>query len=106
MEVPAAISMKAEGDILVTSELKDWEFAAEFDFGSNWPLPEDFNERINRTVERATRQGEATRQAEAVAAAEQRVRQQTRRSPSNWCTVRGVPTPPTEPVSMKERMAL
>jgi DUF4097 and DUF4098 domain-containing protein YvlB len=97
----AAISLKAEGDILVTSESKDWESAAEFDFGSNWPLPEDFNERINRTVERATRQAEA-----ATRRAEQRVRQQTRRFAFNWAPGRGVPTPPTEPVSDEERMAI
>jgi hypothetical protein len=96
-----AISLKAEGDILVTSDSKDWESAAEFDFGSNWPLPGDFNERINRTVERATRQAEA-----ASRRAEEKVRQHTRRFAFNWAPGRGAPTPPTEPVSDEERMTI
>jgi len=97
----AAIRLKAEGDIVVTSESKEWESAAEFDFGGNWPLPGDFSERINRTVERAARQAEA-----AARRAEQQVRQHGRRFAFNWGPGRGVPTPPTEPVSDEERMAI
>jgi DUF4097 and DUF4098 domain-containing protein YvlB len=44
----AAINLKAEGDVMVTSRESDWESAAEFDFGGSWPLPDDFSERINR----------------------------------------------------------
>lgn len=96
-----SIKLTAEGDISVTSDAKDWESAAEFDFGSNWPLPEDFNERINRTVERAARTAEA-----AARRAEQRVRQQPRRFSFNWAPPGRVPTPPTEPVSDEERMTI
>lgn len=96
------INLKAEGDISVTSDARDWDSAAEFDFGANWPLPEDFNERISRTVERAARNAEA-----AARRAEQRVRHQTRRFSFNWPPPgRGMPTPPTEPVSDAERMAI
>ncbi len=107
-----AIHLKSEGDILVTSESKEWESAAEFDFGANWPLPEDFSERINRTVQRATRQAEESarrgaRQAEAAARRmDERARQQSRRFAFNWSPGRGVPTPPAEPVSDEERMAI
>ncbi len=96
-----AINLKSEGDILVTSESKEWESAAEFDFGSNWPLPEDFSQRISRQVERSTRQAEA-----AVRRAEQQARQHSRRFSFNWSPGRGVPTPPAEPVSDEERMAI
>jgi hypothetical protein len=97
----AAVRLKAEGDLVVTSESKEWESAAEFDFGGNWPLPGDFNERINRTVERAARQAEA-----AARRAEQQVRQHGRRFAFDWSPGRGVPTPPAEPVSDEERMAI
>jgi hypothetical protein len=97
------ISLTSEGDISVTSDAKDWESAAEFDFGGGWPLPEDFNERIQRTVERATRT--ASRAAESAARrAEERVRQNMeRRFSFNW---QAPGTPPAEPVSDAERMSI
>jgi hypothetical protein len=94
------ISLTSEGDISVTSDARDWESAAEFDFGSNWPMPEDFNERVQRSVERATRTAEA-----AARRAEQRVRQHGRRFSFNW-QAPGAPQPPAEPVSDAERMAI
>lgn len=106
----AVVHLKAEGDILVTSESKDWESAVEFDFGAGWPLPEDFAERISRTTERAARQAEAAvRRAEAgVRRAEENMRRQHgRRFAFNWSGGRGMPpAPPTEPVSDAERMAI
>lgn len=106
----AAVNLKAEGDILVTSELKDWESAAEFDFGANWPLPEDFAERISRTTERATRQAEAAvRRAEAgMRRAEENIRRQHgRRFAFNWSGGRGMPpVPPNEVVTDEERMTI
>ncbi|MEW5939710.1 MAG: DUF4097 family beta strand repeat-containing protein [Chloroflexota bacterium] len=118
------IRLSAEGDILVTSEAKDWESAAEFDFGGGWPLPDDFGERISRQVDEATRYAarhaeaaarraeevgrRAARQAEAAARRlEERARQQGRRFSFNWSPGRGAPpAPPSEPVSDAERMAI
>jgi hypothetical protein len=103
----AAINLKAEGDVMVTSRESDWESAAEFDFGGSWPLPDDFSERINRRVQDATRR--ATERAEAAA---RRVednlrRQQERRFSFNWSGGRGTPpVPPTEPVTDEERMTI
>ncbi len=60
----AAINLKAEGDVMVTSRESDWASAAEFDFGGSWPLPDDFSERINRRVQEATRRAsDASRRA-------------------------------------------
>jgi DUF4097 and DUF4098 domain-containing protein YvlB len=97
------INLSAEGDILVTSESQEWESAAEFDFGSNWPLPDDFAERINRRVQEA-----AARRVEAGA---RRVEERMRgpRFAFNW-TADGRPVmppmPPAEPVSDVERMTI
>lgn len=103
----AAINLKAEGDVMVTSRESDWESAAEFDFGGSWPLPEDFDERINRRVEAAARR--ATQRAEAAARrVEEKMRQQRgRRFAFNWSTGRGTPPAPhVEPVSDEERMTI
>lgn len=104
----AVINLKAEGDILVTSESKEWESAAEFDFGSNWPLPEDFSERINQKVQEATRR--ATQRADAAARrVEEKLRHQHgRRFAFNWSPGRGgmPPAPPAEPVTDEERMTI
>lgn len=103
----AAINLKAEGDVMVTSRESDWESAAEFDFGGSWPLPDDFSERINRRVQDATR-----RSSQRVEAAARRVednlrRQQERRFSFNWSGGRGTPpVPPTEPVTDEERMTI
>lgn len=110
----AAINLSAEGDILVTSESKEWESAAEFDFGGNWPLPDDFNERINRRVQEATRR--ASQKAEAAA---RRVEAATRNmdkkvksrvnmrmGPWSWDLSPKGPVPPVEPVSDVERMTI
>ena len=103
----AAISLKSEGDILVTSESSEWDDAAEFaNFGEAWGVPADLSERINRRVQEATRR--ASRQAEAAARrVEQKVNQQGRRFSFNWAGGRGgIPMPPAEPVSDAERMAI
>lgn len=103
----AAISLKSEGDILVTSESSEWDDAAEFaDFGEGWGVPSDLSERINRRVQEATRR--AQRQAEAASRrAEQKIGQQARRFAFNWTGRRGgAPMPPAEPVSDEERMAI
>lgn len=105
----AAINLKAEGDVIVTSRESDWESAAEFDFGGSWPLPDDFSERINRRVQEATKR--ATKQAEAAARrVEEKIHQQhAHRFSFNWTPGRGVPmppTPPAEPVSDEERMTI
>jgi hypothetical protein len=105
----AAINLQAEGDVMVTSRESDYESAAEFDFGANWPLPDDFNERINRRVQEATRR--AAQRAEAAARrVEERMRHagHGRRFSFNWSPGRpGMPpTPPMEPVSDAERMTI
>ena len=103
----AAINLKAEGDVMVTSRESDWESAAEFDFGGSWPLPDDFSERINRRVQEATKR--ATQHAEAAARrAEENIRRQHgRRFSFNWSGGRGgAPVPPTEPVTDEERMTI
>lgn len=110
----AVINLSAEGDILVTSESKEYESAAEFDFGSNWPLPDDFSERINRRVQEATRR--ASQKAEAAA---RRVEAATRNIDRkgkaqvnmrvgrwNWDLTPKGPVPPVEPVSDVERMTI
>jgi hypothetical protein len=102
----AAINLKAEGDVMVTSRESEWASAAEFDFGGSWPLPDDFSERINRRVQEAT--GRAQRHAEAAMrrAEENMRRQQGRRFSFNWSAGRGPSGPPVEPVSDAERMAI
>ena len=103
----AAIRLKAEGDVVVTSRESDWESAAEFDFGGSWPLPDDFSERINRRVQEATKR--ATARAEAAARrVEEKVRDQhARRFSFNWSPGRGQPpAPPSEPVTDEERMSI
>lgn len=110
----SVINLSAEGDILVTSESKEWESAAEFDFGSNWPLPDDFNERINRRVQEATRR--ATQKAEAAARrVETATRNIDRKAQAratmrvgrwNWDLTPKGPVPSTEPVSDAERMTI
>ncbi|RJP54370.1 MAG: hypothetical protein C4583_02745 [Anaerolineaceae bacterium] len=109
----AAIHLKAEGDILVTSESKEWESAMEFDFGAGWPLPEDFSERINHRVQEATSRAQrhaeaATRRAEAnMRRVEENIRRQHgRRFSFNWSGGRAPFAPPVEPVSDAERMAI
>lgn len=102
----AAITLKAEGDVMVTSRESDYESAAEFDFGG-WPLPEDFAGRVGRRAEEAARR--AAQRAEAAARrVEERMRQQHgRRFAFNWPPGRGMPpAPPSEPVSDAERMAV
>lgn len=110
----AAINLKAEGDVMVTSRESDWESAAEFDFGGSWPLPDDFSERVNRRVQEATRR--ATQKAEAaarrVAAASQQIERKAQARVNmkmgrwNWdLTPRGS-IPPVEPVSDVERMTI
>jgi hypothetical protein len=111
----AAINLKAEGDVMVTSRESDWESAAEFDFGGSWPLPEDFSERINRRVQDATRRA-AERSEAAMRRAEDNMRraednmrrQHGRRFSFNWSSGRGghSPVPPSEPVSEEERMTI
>ena len=112
----AAISLKAEGDVMVTSRESDWESAAEFDFGGSWPLPEDFSERINRRVQDVTRRA-AERSEAAMRRAEDNMRraednmrrQHGRRFSFNWSSGRGgAPSavPPSEPVSEEERMTI
>ena len=105
------VNLKSEGDILVTSESKEYESAAEFDFGANWPLSEDFSERINRTVERASRHAEAAarRAEENMRRAEENMRrQQGRRFSFNWSGGRGgmPPVSPSEAVTEEERMTI
>jgi hypothetical protein len=109
----AAINLKAEGDVMVTSRESEWASAAEFDFGGSWPLPDDFSERINRRVQEAT--SRAQRHAEAaVRRAEENARrveenmrrQHGRRFSFNWSGGRTPPAPPVEPVSDEERMAI
>lgn len=103
----AAINLKSEGDILVTSESSEWDDAAEFaNFGEGWGVPPDLSERINRRVQEAARR--AQRQAEAATRrVEQRMQQHGRRFAFNWTGGRGgFPTPSAEPVSDEERMAI
>lgn len=110
----ASINLKAEGDVMVTSRESDWASAAEFDFGGSWPLPDDFSERINRSVEAATRRAsEATRRAgeraeEAARRVEEHMRRQHgRRFAFNWSGGRGMPpVPPGEAVTDEERMTI
>jgi hypothetical protein len=109
----AAINLKAEGDVMVTSRESEWASAAEFDFGGSWPLPDDFSERINRRVQdathRATERAEAAmRRAEAnMRRSEENMRgQQGRRFSFNWSAGHGPSVPPVEPVSDAERMAI
>ncbi len=108
----SVINLVAEGDILVTSEAKEWESAAEFDFGSNWPLPDDFSERINRRVQEATRR--ATQKAEAAARRVEAVTRNIDRKAKvnmrvgrwNWDLTPKGPVPHVEPVSDVERMTI
>jgi hypothetical protein len=109
----AAINLEAEGDVMVTSRESEWASAAEFDFGGNWPLPDDFSERINRRVQEAT--GRAQRQAEAaMRRAEDNMRRaesdmrrmRGRRFSFNWSGGRPPSAPPVEPVSDEERMTI
>ncbi len=102
----AVINLHAEGDVMVTSRESEWASAAEFDFGGSWPLPDDFSERINRRVQEATRR--ATQRAEAAARRvdEKMGRQHGRRFAFNWSAGRPSSTPPVEPVSDAERMAI
>ena len=110
----AVINLTAEGDILVTSESQEWESAAEFDFGGNWPLPDDFAERINRRVQEATtragRKAEAAaRRVEAAARNVERkaqARVNMRVGRWNWDLSPKGPVPPVEPVSDVERMTI
>lgn len=104
----AAIHLAAEGDVMVTSRESDWASAAEFDFGGSWPLPDDFSERINRTVQEATRRA-GKRAEEAARRAEEQLRRQQRgrRFAFNWTGGRNVPgVPPVEEVSDEERMTI
>jgi hypothetical protein len=103
----AAINLAAEGDVMVTSRESDWASAAEFDFGGSWPLPEDFSERINRSVQETTRRA-GKRAEDAVRRAEEHMRrQQGRRFAFNWTGGRNVPgVPPVEDVSDEERMTI
>ncbi|MFH1523949.1 MAG: hypothetical protein ABIF04_03200 [Chloroflexota bacterium] len=53
----AEMLLTAGNDLLVTSHADPWESAADFGVGmgdgSDWPLPPDFSERINRRVQAA-----------------------------------------------------
>ena len=53
----AEMLLTAGNDLLVTSHADPWESAADFGVGMNdgsdWPLPPDFSERINRRVQAA-----------------------------------------------------
>lgn len=69
----AEMLLAAGDDLLVTSHADPWESAADFGVGmgdsSDWPLPPDFSERINRRVQAAmertqTHLEEANRRAE------------------------------------------
>lgn len=110
----AAIKLEAEGDVMVTSRESDWASAAEFDFGSSWPLPVDFSERINRRVQEATRRASdvsrraSERAGEAARRAEEHMRRlHGRRFVFNWSGGRGnPPVPPTEVVTDEERMTI
>ena len=101
----AAIRLKSEGDLRVTSREADWASAADFDFGGSWPLPADFSERINehvsRSVERAARQAEA-----AARRVEQKFRGRGHSVSFNWPGGRGTSAPAAEPVSDEERMTI
>lgn len=114
----ASINLKAEGDVMVTSRESDWESAAEFDFGGNWPLPDDFSERVDRRVQdaarRAAQKAEAAsrrmeagmrRAEEGMRRAEEKMR--GRRFSFNWSSGRGMPpAPPVDPISDEERMTI
>lgn len=104
-EPRAAIRLKSEGDLRITSRESDWASAAEFDFGGSWPLPADFNERINHTVQHATRQAEA-----AIRRVDQRFGGRSARGQSasfNFpSSGRGPSAPVAEPVSDEERMTV
>ncbi len=97
----AAIRLKSEGDLRITSRESDWASAAEFDFGGSWPLPADFNERINRTVQHATRQAET-----AARRVEQKFSRHGHPTSFNWPGGRAPSAPVSEPVSDEERMTI
>ncbi len=59
----AEMLLTAGGDLLVTCHAAPWESAADFGVGmgdsSEWPLPPDFSERINRRVQAAMERTQA-----------------------------------------------
>jgi hypothetical protein len=119
----AKFRMSAGADLVVTSRAREWESAAEFDRssrsefpGPGWsPLPPDFNERISRTVEAATRRAQLKTDA-AMRRAEEKLRAAERRSSHMGVSVgrwganvdrQGTPPPPpSEPVSDEERLSI
>ena len=133
----AEMLLVAGNDLLVTSQADPWESAADFGVGmgdsTEWPLPPDFSERINRRVQSAMERAQshletanhhaesvghrasikieaAMRRADAKArAAEVRVRRgQANINIGRWnwdVTPRG-PSQTDAPVSDDERMAV
>jgi len=63
MEGMAEMLLTAGDDLLVTCHADPWESAADFGVGmgdgSEWPLPPDFSERINRRVQAALERTQA-----------------------------------------------
>jgi hypothetical protein len=137
VEGMAEMLLTAHGDLLVTSQADPWESAADFGVGmgdgSDWPLPPDFSERINRRVqaameraqahlEDANRRAEASgrrasikieaamRRAEAKArAAEVRARRgqvNVNVGRWNWDLTPRPPDEPIPPVSNEERLII
>jgi len=113
----AKISLSAGGDVRVSDRADAGEFAEEFGnfAGLNFDWS-GFGERISRQVERATAQA-AKRAAEAARRAERHAGRHARKWKANASVGRwnwdigptGVitpPTPPSEPVSEDERMAI
>jgi hypothetical protein len=122
----AHIHLVAGGEITVTSQVEEWQSAAEFDFDLDvdFPnLPADFSGQIEREVEYATRQARRAQQHAEVAMqrAQQKAREAERRIQAKVNARVGrwgmdwsgaiprpprPPAPPLEPVSDEERLTI
>ncbi len=98
----AAIVLKAEGEVRVTSREADWSAAAEMDFGEKWSSPEDLGQQIRRQVEARIRQ--ATRRVEEVVQRRGRAFSFQWRGTSSATAASRTGTPASEPVSEQERL--
>ncbi len=126
----ATLHLVAGEDLVVTSKEGEWESKADFDpfgysdlFSGEFPgVPADLHERISRQVEEVTQRVAQMQSARiqqrmeaAMRRAEEKLRAAERRSQFMGVTGRGrppspisstPPTPPSEPVSNEERLAI